>query len=181
MYTKVSTDRIKGWLELDEIQRQLMQKLQKIQEERNRLSKEEGIKRGKELKIEISKIKAEIEKIEPELNDLLLSIPCLPDNDVTVGPGESANKVIKTVGEIPQFDFTVKDHLQLGEELDLIDTKTASEVSGSRFGYLKNSKLSSIVLFSLSKSRIKIRATANYLASTNLLDYAKYGRTVASE
>ena len=41
-------------------------------------------------------------------------------------------------GKVPKFDFKIKDHLQIGRELDLIDTERAAKVSGSRFGYLKN-------------------------------------------
>jgi seryl-tRNA synthetase len=51
---------------------------------------------------------------------------------------ESANKVIKKVGGPLEFDFQVKDHLEIGESLDLIDVPRAAKVSGSRFGYLKN-------------------------------------------
>ncbi|OGM89455.1 serine--tRNA ligase [Candidatus Wolfebacteria bacterium GWA1_42_9] len=58
-------------------------------------------------------------------------------SDVPRGKDESKNVVIKTAGDIPKFDFEPKDHLDLGEALDIIDIKTASEVSGSRFAYLK--------------------------------------------
>ena len=89
------------------------------------------------LKSEIKKIEFELEKTIKELNNVMIKLPNLPMADVPIGKDESENQVIRKWGEISQFDFIPKDHLELGEELGVIDMKTASAVSGSRFYYLK--------------------------------------------
>ena len=75
---------------------------------------------------------------EEELRKLLLQIPNLPKPDVKVGKDESENEVIRANGDPTKFAFNPKDHLGLGEALDIIDVKRAVKVSGTRFGYLKN-------------------------------------------
>jgi len=75
--------------------------------------------------------------IEQERYRLLLEIPNMPFDDVTRGKDESQNVVVKTVGDIPSFDFSIKDHMALGEALGIIDVKKAADVAGSRFYYLK--------------------------------------------
>ena len=77
-------------------------------------------------------------ELEQEFNDLMKKIPNPPSEDVPVGKDESENVVVREVGEKTKFDFTPKDHLELGEKLDLIDVKRAAKVSGARFAYLKN-------------------------------------------
>lgn len=89
------------------------------------------------LKAEIKKLEPDLEKVIQELNSVMMRLPNLPLADVPIGKDESENQVIRKWGDIPQFDFTPKDHLELGEALDIIDVKTASAVSGSRFYYLK--------------------------------------------
>ncbi len=73
-----------------------------------------------------------------QIQELFSQLPNILADDVPNGNDDSDNVVIKTVGEKPQFSFEPLDHMALGERLDLIDTKHAVEVSGSRFYYLKN-------------------------------------------
>ena len=64
---------------------------------------------------------------------------CSPaKDDVKIGASDKENDVIKTFKEPTTFSYTPKDHLELGELLDVIDVQSASEVSGARFAYLKN-------------------------------------------
>ncbi len=87
----------------------------------------------------------EIERDEQVASELLTTIqhlfaqlPNILADDVPDGKDDSENVVLRTVGEKPTFSFQALDHMTLGERLDLIDTKHASEVSGSRFYFLKN-------------------------------------------
>ena len=75
---------------------------------------------------------------DAQLKDILSSIPNLPHDDVPIGEDEESNKIVKTIGEIPKFDFTPKPHYELGENLDMLDFEQAGKVSGTRFVYLKN-------------------------------------------
>ncbi|MFI5265147.1 MAG: serine--tRNA ligase, partial [Candidatus Levyibacteriota bacterium] len=84
-----------------------------------------------------------------------LKIPNLPAPEVPVG-GEDDYEVIKTVGEPKKFSFKPKDHLELGEMLDIIDVVRAAKVSGTRFAYLKNEAVFlelALVQFALDKLR----------------------------
>ncbi|MBU3942843.1 serine--tRNA ligase, partial [Patescibacteria group bacterium] len=74
---------------------------------------------------------------EEEIKDLLYKIPNILAQDVPAGKDESENVVIKQVGKVPTFNFEIKDHVELGEALGIIDLKTAAQVSGARFVYLK--------------------------------------------
>lgn len=131
-------------LTLDKNKQELHQEVQKLQEERNALTKEitdkpapEQIKKGKELREELEKKEEEFNKTNDELNSLLLTIPNPAKPDVKTGKDESENDIIRTWGEPKKFTFTPKDHLELGEALGIIDVERASKVSGARFAYLK--------------------------------------------
>lgn len=76
--------------------------------------------------------------LEVKKQGLFSQLPNILADDVPDGKDDSDNVVLRTVGEKPTFSFTPLDHMALGEQLDLIDTKHAAEVSGSRFYYLKN-------------------------------------------
>lgn len=103
----------------------------------NVLSEERNIEQAREQKITIKNLEAEIKDLEKERDALLRQFPNIPAPDVPVGKNESENKVLREVGEKPKFDFEPKDYLTIGERLGIIDVKKASEVSGTRFGYLK--------------------------------------------
>lgn len=113
-----------------------VQKIQTIREEQKKLGKEDAAK-GKELKEQIKEYEQKVELIEKKRYEMILEIPNIPFDDVPIGKDESENIVLKEVGEKTKFSFEPKDHLALGEALNIIDTKTAAEVSGSRFCYLK--------------------------------------------
>ena len=99
---------------------------------------EETIKILKEKKEEIKKLEDELDFLQKLLDEKLDLIPNVPAPDVPRGKDENDNVVLRVWGEIPQFDFDPKDHVDLGKEYDLIDTEKAGLVAGSRFYYLKN-------------------------------------------
>ena len=123
-------------LKIDEEIRELGLSVQKLREERNKVSKEKDIEKGKEIKKELYGKEESLKKLETDLREQLLQIPNAALPEVPVGD-ESKNEVIKKVGEPKKFNFTSKDHLELGENLGIIDTERAAKVSGSRFAYLK--------------------------------------------
>lgn len=132
-------------LKLDEQVQSLQRVTQQIREERNTLAKSikskptpEQVEKGKKIKEELEKKEESLRIASTELETILLGIPNPSKPDVKVGKDESENEVIKTVGEPKKFDFKPKDHLELGELLDIIDVKQAAVVSGTRFYYLKN-------------------------------------------
>jgi len=68
----------------------------------------------------------------------LLKIPNPAKPDVKIGKNDSENEVLRKIGTPAKFDFKPKDHLELGEKLDIIDVSRASKISGARFYFLKN-------------------------------------------
>jgi len=133
-------------LELDNRYRALDLMVQKLREDRNRVAKEasnvtnreEAITKGKEIKERLEKEEHTLEAIKEEFQTALLTIPNVAKDDVKFGENDTKNEVIKTVGEPTKFNFKPKDHLELGEKLDIIDVQSASKISGTRFYFLKN-------------------------------------------
>lgn len=77
-------------------------------------------------------------KTESEYTKLTLTLPNLIHESVPIGKDETANKELRKWGKIPQFDFKIKDHIEISQNLDLIDLERAAKVAGARFYYLKN-------------------------------------------
>ncbi|MBI3093065.1 MAG: serine--tRNA ligase [Candidatus Levybacteria bacterium] len=125
-------------LEIDAKKKELTFSVQRIREERNRFAREKNIEEGKRLKDRLEKEEHALKAVEEELDEWLSKVPNPAKPDVKVGEDESENEIIKTWGKPKKFDFTPKDHLELGEILDIIDVKRAAKVSGARFYYLKN-------------------------------------------
>ncbi|HLC88648.1 MAG TPA: serine--tRNA ligase [Candidatus Nanoarchaeia archaeon] len=112
-------------------------------------------KKIKEMQEAIDSIKRQEAKADDLLkkrNEILKKIGNILHESVPKGKDDSENVEIKKVGKIPQFNFPVKDHIELGLELDLIDLDTAAKTSGARFYYLKNEA----VLLSLAIQRYAI-------------------------
>ncbi|MDD5146627.1 MAG: serine--tRNA ligase [Candidatus Pacebacteria bacterium] len=134
---------IEKLLEIDKKRRELMASTEQLKAEQNKLSKgqitEELKTKARELKEKIQADEAQLKRIEQEFDTLMHKIPNIPLDDVPVGKDDSENKV-KEFGKIkekPQFDFKPKEHWEIGEALDILDTERAGKVAGSRFYYLK--------------------------------------------
>ncbi len=140
---KINTDHI---CELDARFREIDQLVQKLREERNKIAKvasdttkrEEVIRKGREIREKLEKEERALSALKEEYIKALMTIPNLAKEDVVVGKDESANEVIRKYKTPPRFDFKPKDHLELGESLDIIDVRSAAKVSGARFTYFKN-------------------------------------------
>ncbi len=136
---------------LDEERRAHLAQLQSAQERRNAASKEIGKAKSagdeasaQALIDEVAKLKSFVQqgeeeerRLEAALTDALSVIPNLPLDEVPDGPDETGNVELKTSGQKPQFDFTPKEHFEIGEALGQMDFATAAKLSGSRFVLLK--------------------------------------------
>jgi seryl-tRNA synthetase len=143
---KVDIDKL---LDLDEQRRTIITEGEKLKHEKNvssekiaQMKKEKGkpeeeIKRMRELSEKISGLDQERKKLEEEIEKLLLRIPNLPHPSVPVGFDESCNVIIKSWGEIPEFDFEPRPHWEMGKILDVLDLPRAAKVAGSGFLMLK--------------------------------------------
>jgi len=96
------------------------------------------IDEGKKLKDDIASMEAELAAVEKELDVQGRRIPNMAHPEAPVGKEDKDNLEVKRVGEPTKFNFEPKDHVQLGQELDIIDFDSATKVSGTKFYYLKN-------------------------------------------
>ncbi len=131
-------------LAIDENYRATLLEVEKLRSEQNALSRGFNGKPTPEQLAQSTEIKNKLKIKEGELDslgknrDLIIEeIPNIPSEDTPVGQDETGNVVLKTVGNIPKFDFQPLDHADLGEKLDIIDIKKAAQISGSRFGFFK--------------------------------------------
>ena len=92
----------------------------------------------KNVSAELAKLESEQETIENTYSRLALTIPNLVHKSVPIGVDETANKEIRKWGSIPNFDFKISDHIDISENLDLVDLERAAKVAGARFYFLKN-------------------------------------------
>lgn len=111
----------------------LKMKTQLNPEERLKLVEE-----GKEYKNAIAVCEEEERKLEKELNEELNKVPNMTHETTPIGKTDKDSKELRKVGEIKNFNFKPKDHVTIGQDLDLIDFDNASIVSGQKFYYLKN-------------------------------------------
>jgi len=148
---KALTDRQKDTTLLDNVisqdseYRKLLTIAESLRAEQNVISKsikgkptDEQIIAGKAVKEKLKSADELLKSAEKSLNEILEEIPNIPSDDTPIGKDDHDNLVIKTVNQKPQFTFTPKDHIELGETLDILDVKKAGELSGARFGYFKN-------------------------------------------
>lgn len=95
------------------------------------------IKELKEKSDEIKKVENELKETEGKIQKLLEVLPNIPDEDVPAD-GKAYNEIVETWGEKPRFDFELKDHLELGENLGILDFETAAKISGANFSMYRN-------------------------------------------
>jgi seryl-tRNA synthetase len=131
-------------LQLDEQRRALIQQTEVLKAERNQVSKEiskmkdaaarqESIEAMRSVGDRIAALDEELRRVQNQLDDLMAFIPNLPDPRTPLGKDEHDNVVIKTVGEIPRFDFEPKPHWDLGPALGIIDFEQGVKITGTRF------------------------------------------------
>jgi seryl-tRNA synthetase len=96
------------------------------------------IEEGKALKDGIAALEPALEKAEKELKEAAMRVPNLAHPNAPVGKEDADNLEVKRSGEPVKFDFAPKDHVQLGQDLDIIDFDNGTKVSGTKFYYLKN-------------------------------------------
>ncbi len=137
-------------IELDKERRRLIIEVDNYRKTKNEISLEIAQKKKSgqstdSLILQMGHVSKELSKFEDQQNQievkyltLSLTLPNLIHESVPIGKDETANKELRKWGKIPQFDFKVKDHIDISQNLDLIDLERAAKVAGARFYYLKN-------------------------------------------
>jgi len=131
-------------LKLDEMRRSLLTRVETLKAERNAVSKEIGkmkdpserekkIAAMREVGERISALDKEVSEVETGLQALTAAIPNIPDERTPIGASEDENVVLRTEGQLPEFNFTPKAHWDLGPALGVIDFERGTKITGSRF------------------------------------------------
>ena len=136
------------FLRLEAARKQVQTRTQELQNRRNIVSKQvgEAKRKGEDasalmaeaaaLPGELKALEQELDRLQQQLTDLLLVVPNLPHASVPVGTSADDNVEVRRVGEPRRFDFPVKDHVDLGEGLGLLDFERATKISGARFSLM---------------------------------------------
>ena len=141
---------LEGLINSDQKRREFITKTDELRKKKNQvaLNISEKKKKGEDISsilVEMKSVSEQLSKLEVEQNNiekkylkLATSIPNLIHESVPIGEDDESNKEIKKWGNIPEFDFKIKDHIDISEDLDLVDLERAAKVAGARFYYLKN-------------------------------------------
>lgn len=141
---------LEGLINSDQKRREFITKTDELRKKKNQvaLNISEKKKKGEDISsilAEMKSVSEQLSKLEVEQNNiekkylkLATSIPNLIHESVPIGEDDESNKEIKKWGNIPEFDFKIKDHIDISEDLDLVDLERAAKVAGARFYYLKN-------------------------------------------
>jgi seryl-tRNA synthetase len=138
-------------LTIDEERRKVIQEVEKLEHERNVGSKKVGelkrsgkLREAEELQLSLKSLSEQVKQlsekrnqVEEELRNFLLNIPNIPHSSVPYGKDSSDNVEIRRWGEPKKFDFTPKDHVEIGKELDILDLDRAAKITGARFALYK--------------------------------------------
>ncbi|MEO6823982.1 MAG: serine--tRNA ligase [Nitrosospira sp.] len=132
-----------------EVERKILQtRTQELQARRNNASRQIGNakSRGEDVSVilaevanlgdELKQLEAQLEQTQTTLQHILLQIPNLPHGSVPMGNSEAYNREVRRWGTPRSFDFTVRDHVSIGEGLGLLDFQTATKLSGARFSLM---------------------------------------------
>ncbi|WP_298195469.1 serine--tRNA ligase [Ferrovum sp.] len=134
---------------LESERKEVQVRTQSLQSERNQLAKHIGqckarqedatdaLEQAAAVNQQLGELEARLVDLQKRLEALLLMLPNLPHESVPVGRDEQDNVELRRVGTPPVFDFPVRDHVDLGETLGLLDFKASSKLSGARFSVLK--------------------------------------------
>ena len=144
--------------ELDGLRRQRNETAAKMKGKLESSEREQLIAEGKRIKEQIPQLESKADKIASALQLEMERIPNLAHPQAPLGKEDKDNLQLRTWGEIPEFDFIPKDHVELGEQLDIIDFETASRVTGSKFYYLKNEAVFlelALIRFALDKLQLQ--------------------------
>ena len=129
-----------AFLDLDKKNRELIQKKEKLEQEKKSISKKKDksqFSRSKEISAEIADIENSQKILKDKIELLISSLPNLAIDDVPIGKDENSNKEINKMGTVSKFDFKPLSHYEIGKKLNLMDFDAAAKTSGARFVFLK--------------------------------------------
>ena len=146
----------------ESLNRELINKKEKLEQEKKFLSKSKdklNFKKSKQISVEIADLIKKQFDSQNNLEEIIFSLPNLAHDDVPIGKDEKSNKLIKKVGDIKNFSFKIKSHIEIGARNGGIDFDTSTKLSGSRFVVLKD------------KFAMLERALINFMLDTHVNEF----------
>jgi seryl-tRNA synthetase len=146
----------------DSLNRELINKKEKLEQEKKLLSKSKdklNFTKSKKISVEIADLTKKQFNSQNNLEEIIFSLPNLAHDDVPIGKDEKSNKLIKKVGDIKNFSFKIKSHIEIGARNGGIDFDTSTKLSGSRFVVLKD------------KFAMLERALINFMLDTHVNEF----------
>ncbi len=171
-------------LAVDEKRISLLQEIEKLSAEKNKLNKEiksaqdktSVIERGKEIKEKIAALEPEYKKVKHAFEELMVQVPNIVSADTPIGENEDDNVEIYRSDNLPQFDFVPKDHIQLGKDLDILDLERGAKVGGYRGYYVKNEGVSLMMGFMMyAMSKMVAKNYAPMIVPTLVKEFSLFG------
>jgi seryl-tRNA synthetase len=151
-------------LEIDRQRVELLQEIEKLQAEKNDLNdkikaasteqRQAIIEEGKKVKQQLEEKEPNYRAIKQKFDELMVKVPNIISADTPEGKSDDDNVEIEKKGEIPTFNFPIKDHIQIGKDLDILDFEKGTKVAGFRGYYVKNEGVSlmmALMMYALNK------------------------------
>jgi seryl-tRNA synthetase len=133
---KIDLDKL---ISLDDQRKSLIVKIDSLRSERKKIGGgKDNIEKAKFIKKALNDLEPELTKVSEKFTEMSLHVPNIISDDTPIGKDESKNKVVLTYGKIKDFKFKLKSHIELGNDLDILDLERGVKTSGFRGYYLKN-------------------------------------------
>lgn len=156
---------VEALLEIDAQRVSLMQEIEELNSLKNDIndlikqSKDESeraeiIEKGKEIKAKLEEKEPRYKEVKQMFDTFMVQVPNIISEDTPIGRGEEENVEVEKWGEVPNFNFTPKDHIQLGKDLDVLDLEKGAKIAGYRGYYVKNEGVSlmmALMMYALNK------------------------------
>jgi len=156
---------VEALLEIDAQRVALMQEIEELNSLKNDIndlikqSKDESeraeiIEKGKEIKAKLEEKEPRYKEVKQMFDTFMVQVPNIISEDTPIGRGEEENVEVEKWGEVPNFNFTPKDHIQLGKDLDVLDLEKGAKIAGYRGYYVKNEGVSlmmALMMYALNK------------------------------
>jgi len=162
---KGATLNLNALLQIDEQRVALMQEIEELNSLKNDINdlikqakddeeRKEIIEKGKEIKAKLEEKEPRYKEVKQMFEAYMVQVPNVMSDDVPEGKSDEDNVEIEKVGEIKKYDFTIKDHIQIGKDLDILDLEKGAKVAGYRGYYVKNegaSLMMALMLYAFNK------------------------------
>ncbi len=159
--------------ELSAEKNQLNEKMKVIKDDKER---QETIEKGKLIKKKMAEVEPEYAELKKQFEVLMVQVPTIPSEDTPIGKDESGNVEVYQKGKIREFSFKPKTHIELAENLDIVDFEKGAKVSGYRGYYLKNEgSLLVMALMMYALNKMVEKGYAPIIPPTLIKSFALFG------